>query len=122
MKKRPFSWSWNISLLLLAITQVIGDRQDRHLEEHKDHPKFRRTQKQGGSRVVEDEYIVVFRKDIDSKKTGDLGKSLLNTFADSSSVKRSFNNALKGFSAKLSTYALVALLNDDRVAYVQEVS
>jgi hypothetical protein len=121
MKTRPYSWCWSLPLLLLVITQAIGHRR---LDEHNDHdPKFRRTQKQGGSNVVEDEYIVVFRKGIDSKKTNDLGKSLLKTFRDFSSVKRNFNNALKGFSAKLSTYgALVALLKDDRVAFIQEVS
>lgn len=82
------------------------------------HPKLRRAQEQLGASVVPDEYVVVFHGHVDNIET--ICSNMTRAYHDNTHVKRTFEEGLQGFSAQLSAFALIGLLHDDRVKFVEE--
>lgn len=82
------------------------------------HPKLRRTQELHGSNVVPGEYVVVFHGHVDNIDA--IGSEMIRSYHDNTHVKRTFEAGLQGFSAELSAFALIGLLHDERVEYVEE--
>lgn len=85
------------------------------------HPKLRRTREDRSgfqTNVVPGEYIVVFHDDV-NERIDTIGSEMLRKYRDNTHVKRTFDTALPGFSAELSAFALIGLLHDKRVKYVE---
>ena len=78
------------------------------------HPKLRRALEQDTS--VEDEYIVVLRSGEDPDTV------IQECLHNNGRVHSQYRHALDGFSARLDPFALVRLLHDDRVVFVEEDS
>ena len=72
--------------------------------------------------MKEDEYIVALRPDSVTSSVSDTAADLIRPYDGSCHVNKVFVNVLTGFSAHLSSFALVNMLEDERVLYIEEVS
>ena len=124
IKRSPVALLVLLHVFVLAplITSALLDRQQRS------HPKLHRALQAEESAVVPNEFIVVLKRD-DTKiadSSDDVVSDLLKPFEKDRDTqvlkgKASFEAVLPGFSAKLSPVALLSMLEDDRVAYIEEV-
>jgi aqualysin 1 len=74
-----------------------------------------------GTEVIEDSYIVVFKKDAVAERQNGLSKAVAayaQTFSDMK-VEATFSNAFDGFSARIPEARLATLIADPRVEFIQ---
>ena len=106
---------WTRPLFIVMTLWVATRAQLLH------HPKLHRILQQE-DRIIWDEYIVVLRKN-QTEEVATLAHELVAPFAhDQSTVLLVFDHAFEGFSARLSVNALITLLEDNRVEFIEQVS
>lgn len=103
-----------VAAMLLAFSGVVLAQQDRTAQDTKTLPeRASNTAKE----AIPGSYVVTLKDDIDERP-----KDVANDLASrhSFSVKHNYENALKGFAARLSDRQLERLQADDRVESVEE--
>ncbi|GAX22516.1 serine protease [Fistulifera solaris] len=77
------------------------------------HPKLRRAL---STNVIPGEYIVVLHE----TATAVDAVQMTSAYRDQTHIQRLYQNGIQGFAAELSAFALIGLLHDDRVEYIEE--